>query len=95
MIEPDTSRKLVVYHYEVAGVSYEVAQDVSALPELASNAYDLLGQAASVKYDPKRPTNSMIACEEWSGVSIIEGTRDSELGAGEKPALAAPPASSH
>jgi len=71
VIEPDTSRKLVVYHYEVAGVSYEVAQDVSALPELASNAYDLLGQAASVKYDPKRPTNSMIACEDWSGIRPI------------------------
>jgi len=94
VVESETSRKLVVYQYEVAGVSYEVAQDVSALPVLASNAFGLLGQAASVKYDPQRPTNSMIASEEWAGVSITEGTPDSGLGAGEKPALAAPSAPS-
>ena len=71
VVESEAPRKLIVYQYEVAGVSYEVAQDVSALPVLASNAYGFLGQAASVKYDPKRPTNSMIACEDWSGIQMI------------------------
>ena len=94
LIEPDTARKLLLYQYEVAGVSYEVAQDISALPAVASHAHGLPGQTASVKYDPKRPTNSIIACEEWPGVSIGDGTRDSGLGAREKPALAAPPAPS-
>jgi hypothetical protein len=94
LIEPDAARKLLLYQYEVAGISYEVAQDISALPALASHAHSLPGQTASVKYDPQRPTNSIVACEEWSGVSIDDATRDSGLGARERPALAAPPAPS-
>lgn len=71
LVEPGahgTSAHLLVYRYEVAGVSYEVAQDISALPHIVARAGSLLGQAASVKYDPQRPTNSIIACEEWSGL---------------------------
>jgi len=59
---------LVSYSYEVGGVTYEAAQDVTALPEIAARACFLSGQTASVKYDPKRPMNSIIACEEWSGL---------------------------
>jgi hypothetical protein len=59
---------LVVYSYEVAGVTYEAAQDVSALPEIAAIAHLASGRIASVKFDPKRPGNSIIACEEWSGL---------------------------
>lgn len=68
----DARTRLVVYKYEVAGVAYEVAQDVTALPEIASLAPGLAGQTTSVKYDPRRPTNSIIACEEWSGLPRIE-----------------------
>lgn len=59
---------LVVYRYEIAGVVYEVSQDVSALPGLNSMAARLGDQIVSVKYDPKSPTNSIIACEDWSGI---------------------------
>ena len=59
---------LVVYSYEVAVVTYEAAQDLSALPEIAARARFFSGRTASVKYDPKRPTNSIIACEDWSGL---------------------------
>lgn len=72
VVEPDRSRKLILFQYEVAGVSYEAAQDISALPGLASNTHGLAGQAASVKYDPKQPTNSIVACEDWSGIKVIE-----------------------
>jgi hypothetical protein len=71
LVEADTAESksaLVVYSYEVAGVTYEAAQDVSALPEIAARARVSAGCAASVKYDPKRPGNSIIACEEWSGL---------------------------
>jgi hypothetical protein len=60
--------RLVVYSYEVAGVAYEASQDVAALPDIAAKAHFLAGQTASVKYDPKRPANSIIACEGWSGL---------------------------
>ncbi len=78
-VEPQTAgakSALVSYSYEVAGVTYEAAQDVAALPEIAASARFLAGQTASVKFDPKRPANSIIACEEWSGL----GTRAEGMG---------------
>jgi hypothetical protein len=71
LVEAETAEsksRLVVYSYEVAGVSYEAAQDVSALPEIAAMVHFLASRTASVKYDPKRPANSIVACEEWSGL---------------------------
>ncbi len=62
---------LVVYKYEVAGVIYEVAQDVSALPDLSAAAHALAGHTASNKYDTRQPTNSILACEEWSGIKEL------------------------
>jgi hypothetical protein len=67
---------LVIYSYEVAGVNYEAAQDVASLPEVAAMARFLPGRTASVKYDPKRPANSIIACEEWSGLENREQVRE-------------------
>ena len=58
----------LLYEYEVAGVTYAAAQDLSGLPEIAAAAPFLSGQTASVKYDPKHPTNSILACEDWCGV---------------------------
>jgi hypothetical protein len=63
--------RLILYHYEVGGVTYEAAQDISALASLVAAAQGLAGQIASVKYDPKHPTNSIIACEEWCGIRRI------------------------
>jgi hypothetical protein len=60
--------RLVIYQYEVRGVTYEAAQDVTFLSDIAAAAEHLPGQIVSVKYDPKHPTNSIIACEHWSGI---------------------------
>ncbi len=65
---PAPSARFLVYKYEVAGVTYELSQDVSSLPEAASLAPQALGEAANVKYDPTTPANSIIACEEWCGL---------------------------
>lgn len=59
---------LVVYKYEIAGVDYEVAQDLTALPSAISLAKQMVGRTVSLKFDPARPTNSIIACEDWSGL---------------------------
>jgi hypothetical protein len=64
--------RLILYHYEVAGVTYEAAQDISALASLVAAAHGLAGQIASVKYDPKHPANSIIACEEWCGIKELQ-----------------------
>lgn len=74
IVDPDAATghgRLVVYKYEVAGVIYEVAQNISGLPELAAAAPTLPGHTASIKYDPKQPTNSILACEEWSGIKEL------------------------
>jgi len=64
--------RMVVFKYEVAGVTYETAQDISALPSIVSQVRKAMGQMASLKYDVERPTNSIIACEVWSGVPEVQ-----------------------
>lgn len=59
--------RVVVYRYQVAGVVYEAAQEVSSFAGLDLVTEGLAGTASSVKYDPQQPVNSIIACEEWSG----------------------------
>ena len=69
---------MVIYKYQVAGVTYEVSQDVSALPAALLASRSLARQAASIKYDPKAPTNSIIACEAWNGMEPpYDGPRNS------------------
>jgi hypothetical protein len=59
---------LLVYKYEVRGVEYQAAQDIGFVRHRLDLRRVASGQPASVKYDPQRPTNSIILCEDWSGV---------------------------
>jgi len=65
---------MIVYKYEVAGVTYEVSQDVSALPVVLAASRSLAHESTSIKYDPRSPTNSIIACEEWNGMAGLKRT---------------------
>ncbi|MBI4463003.1 MAG: hypothetical protein HY653_08865 [Acidobacteria bacterium] len=62
---------LISYRYEVRGVEYQAAQDLTFLGDQAGTL-DLgkvaSGQSISVKFDPKNPSNSIILCEVWSGL---------------------------
>jgi hypothetical protein len=64
-------RTTIVYSYEVAGVSYEVGQDITLLPEVASRAQKLPGHDVLVKHDRKQPANSIVTCEDWSGINTL------------------------
>jgi hypothetical protein len=66
---PAENVRLVVYKYEVGGVTYEAAQEVSALPDFNLPGTGAECLASSVKFDPKKPTNSIIVCEEWCGLN--------------------------
>lgn len=56
----------LVFTYQIAGVVYEAAQDVSAMPEKVRDMrFDLPVQ---VRYDYQNPANSIVVAEEWSGV---------------------------
>jgi hypothetical protein len=85
---------ILLYDYEVAGVTYEAAQDLSAMPEIAAAAPFLPGQTTSVKYDPKQPTNSILACEVWCGIPVLDINRNASPERGEESAEQSAPKSS-
>lgn len=59
---------LLFYRYLVAGVEYSAAQDVSSLREILPRPNYLPGESVTIKYDPQRPPNSIVVCEQWSGL---------------------------
>jgi hypothetical protein len=59
---------MLIYHYDVAGVSYEASQDVTYLRQRINLHSCRLGVPASVRYDPQNPGNSMVVSETWSGI---------------------------
>ena len=60
--------QLLIYQYDVAGVSYECSQDVTHLRQFIDLHSCRLGLPASIKYDPQNPGNSILISEEWNGV---------------------------
>lgn len=64
---PDGLR-LILYKYEIAGVSYECSQDVTQLGEYVNIYEARLSFPCSVRYDPHRPVNSIVVAENWSGL---------------------------
>jgi len=59
---------LLVYTYDVAGVTYEASQDVTYLRQFIDLYSCRLGLPASVKYDPHNPGDSIVISETWSGL---------------------------
>jgi hypothetical protein len=58
----------LIYHYDVAGVSYEASQDVTYLRPRINLHSCRLGLPTSVRYDPQNPGNSMVVSERWLGL---------------------------
>ncbi|MBI3934330.1 MAG: hypothetical protein HY316_06530 [Acidobacteria bacterium] len=58
---------LVFYRYSASGVEYTAAQDVSNLADRIQPGSCRPGSVTSVKYDPRKPSNSIVVCEQWSG----------------------------
>ena len=64
----EATENTIYYSYVVRGVQYTASQDVSALRQrLPAGAERLIG-VASLKYAPNNPANSILICEEWSGL---------------------------
>jgi hypothetical protein len=64
----DRFQTLLIYHYDVAGVSYEASQDVTYLRQKINLHSCRLGLPTSVRYDPQNPGNSMVVSETWMGL---------------------------
>jgi hypothetical protein len=59
------------YEYSIGGVAYTASQDVSKLGDhLPENLEQLIGRPVSLKYTPRNPANSIIVCEDWSGLRV-------------------------
>ena len=78
--------RFVLYQYEIGGVAYECSQEVAALRDVVK-AEDLRpGFPCSVRYDVRRPENSIVVAENWSGLRMIAAPRGTPT---QTPALAA------
>jgi hypothetical protein len=59
----------IFYSYSVGGVEYATSQDIVELRDaIQVNLEGLIGGPVTVKYATKNPANSIILCEEWSGL---------------------------
>lgn len=64
----DVDGASILYSYSVAGVLYSTTQDATALREsLPVDPMSMVGPVM-IKFDPRNPANSIILCEEWSGL---------------------------
>ncbi len=65
----DMQGDTLFYSYSVAGVAYTASQDIAALrDQMPADVERLIGRAASLKYAPQNPANSILICEDWSGL---------------------------
>jgi hypothetical protein len=62
--------QLLIYTYDVAGVTYECSQDITHLRQIVDVQSCKIGVPASIKYDPRNPGNSIVVAEAWSGLRV-------------------------
>lgn len=67
---PDSGHpvQMVMYTYDVAGVQYECSQELTHLRQVLDLHSCRIGVAASIKYDPYHPGNSIVVAEDWCGL---------------------------
>jgi Protein of unknown function (DUF3592) len=59
---------MLIFQYDVGGVSYEASQDVTHLRQWINLHSCRLGLPTSVRYDPQNPGNSIVVSERWMGL---------------------------
>lgn len=64
----DVNESVIYYSYTVRGVEYATSQDVSTLRSYLPQDLTLLLGPVTLKFVPNNPFNSILLCEEWSGV---------------------------
>jgi hypothetical protein len=65
---PARGIQFILYKYEIGGVAYECSQEVTALGDYVKPVDLRLGFPCSVRYDIRRPENSIVLAENWSGL---------------------------
>ena len=64
----EANESAIYYEYSVHGVHYTASQDVSALRDRLPAQPERLIGVANLKYAVRNPANSILLCEEWSGL---------------------------
>ena len=64
----EASDSVIYYAYSIHGVHYTASQDVTTLREKLPPDPERLIGVVSMKYAVKNPANSILLCEEWSGL---------------------------
>jgi hypothetical protein len=64
----DIADNTIFYSYTVSGVVYEGSQDISQLRDFIYGDTERVIGPVTMKYSPRNPANSIILCEEWSGL---------------------------
>jgi hypothetical protein len=67
-IDSGTTRQMLLYQYEISGVSYECSQDITTLAHILDPAAVKVGMPCSIRYQPGSPENSILVAERWSGL---------------------------
>lgn len=67
-IAEDAAARLIHYTYKIGAVEYGACQDVTALEELVGHDPARIVGPAQVKYQRSNPYNSIIVCEDWTGL---------------------------
>ena len=55
----DDGREILAYCYTVAGVDYETVQHLDE-EQLSRRDHYMVGSRAALRYDPRRPANSLV-----------------------------------
>jgi hypothetical protein len=67
------------YTYSIGGVLYTAFQDVTTLAEsLPADPGTLIDTPATIKYLARNPANSIVYCEEWSGLRFQRNVEHSD-----------------
>ncbi len=58
------------YTYDLRGVHYTASQDITDLRDQLPAGAERLGGMVTIKYSGQNPANSILICEEWSGLRL-------------------------
>jgi hypothetical protein len=61
----------IEYSYRVRGLGYIARQDFSSMLDRVPAHLISVDGPVGVKYDPRNPANSIVLCEDWSGLRLI------------------------
>jgi hypothetical protein len=69
----ETEQNLLYYSYSIRGVQYTASQDVGTLRDRLPEDLSRLIGPCGMKYVSNNPANSILLCEEWSGLRLPAG----------------------